>query len=108
MNDRIREAADRVERIAPLDENFREPGAPGRRFFALMEVCDEMHVEASDVVAELVRRREARARRPPVGGEGMLVHSLANVTTELLVTIVAGVVFIATATVIAFRSGPRR
>jgi hypothetical protein len=61
MNDRIREAADRVERLAPLDEhNFREPGAPGRRFFTLGEVCDELHVQRADVVKELVRRREWR------------------------------------------------
>jgi hypothetical protein len=35
VNDRIREAADRVERLAPLNDKFREPGAPGRRFFTL-------------------------------------------------------------------------
>lgn len=56
MNEhRIREAADRVERI-----DVGAPAGADRRYFALAAACDELHVEQCDVIAELVRRREAR------------------------------------------------
>jgi hypothetical protein len=37
-----------------------------------------------------------------------MVETVANLSAEFIVTIVAGLVFVSTATVIAFRSGPRR
>lgn len=57
---RVCAAADQVERLAPLDPQYREV-VVGNRFFTLMEVCEAMRVPRDKVVAELVRRRERAA-----------------------------------------------
>jgi hypothetical protein len=53
-------AADRIERLAPLDGPRERGLKPGQRFFTFCAVCEDLAVDPGDVVAELTRRHALR------------------------------------------------
>lgn len=59
----IQAAAERVERLAPLDPRYRE-AAPGNRFFTLCAVAEETGLLVNAIADELVKRHERMSSTP--------------------------------------------